>query len=106
MNCQCTSTVVHVYFTHLLHGNISCIDMCVHTFSTIMAKNEEEPQQQQQQQQQGGNSPNASQSSTSTRSPVNAVISTPTATDLQNTQLRLAEQERKSELGLAIICYV
>ena len=71
-----------------------------------IAKNEEEPQQQQQQQQQGGNSPNASQSSNSlsTRSPVNAVISTPTATDLQNTQLRLAEQERKSELGLAIIC--
>ena len=76
-----------------------------------IAKNEEEPQQQQQQQQQGGNSSNASQSSnsTSTRSTINAVISstatiTPTTTDLQNTQLKIAEHERKSELGLAIIC--
>ena len=29
---------------------------------------------------------------------------TPTTTDLQNTQLKMAEHERKSELGLAIIC--
>ena len=53
-----------------------------------IAKNEEEPQQQQQQQQHGGNSPNASLSSnsTSTRSTINAVISSkatiiPTRTD-------------------------
>ena len=40
---------------------------------------------------------------------INAVISstatiTPTTTDLQNTQLKIAEHERKLELGLAIIC--
>ena len=73
-----------------------------------IAKNEEEPQQQQQQ---GGNSTNASLSSnsTSTRSTINAVISStttvpPTTADLQNTHLKIAEHERKSELGLAIIC--
>ena len=50
-----------------------------------------------------------SSNSTSTRSTINAVISptatiTPTTTDLENTQLKIAEHERKSELGLAIIC--
>ena len=87
-----------------LHAN-NCLNI---------AKNEEEPQQEQQhggieeepqqQQQHGGNSSNASlrSNSTSTRSGTTTI--TPTTADLQDTQLKIAEHERKSELGLAIIC--
>ena len=66
----------------------------LHAYNCLkIAKNEEEPQQH------GGNSsPNASLSSNSTsiRSTINAILSstnniTPTTTDSQNTQLKIAE---------------
>ena len=36
MNSKCTSTIVHVDASHLLYGNISCIDMLVHILSSLL----------------------------------------------------------------------
>ena len=72
-----------------------------------IARDEEEIQQQQGSTSSSNASLSAS-STTTTRSTTNTVISStttvPPTTESYNAQLKIAEHERKSELGLAIIC--